>query len=50
MNKVYLLIEEDADPYCGYYVKGVFSTKEKAEQAKEIDYQEILEFELDKNE
>jgi hypothetical protein len=50
--KLYLVIEYDADPYCGYYVIGVFSTRLIAvefiqQNKKQYSPLEIIERELD---
>ena len=29
---VWIVTEQDLDPFCGYYILGVFSTREKAEK------------------
>jgi len=29
---VWVVLEEDADPYCGYWLQAIFDSKEKAEK------------------
>ena len=49
--KVFVVVESDADPYCGTWVIGVFSTKDKAEtfvkSLEDADEKTIEEWELD---
>lgn len=48
--KVYIVLQEDADPYCGYYVLGVFAEKADANvhivQEKWGPKQHVLDIEV----
>ena len=49
--KIYVVVEPDADPYCGTWVIGVFSTRKKAENyiktTDEPQEKDIEEWEID---
>ncbi len=34
-NQVFVVIQNDADPYCGYYIQGIFDTFEQAKAVAE---------------